>query len=370
MSTDAPLELTDPTEAPTYGDGILSRWCKRSLHDPRDEVFVRLTLQRVAVMSTAMVALWFSLRGTRLDWVFGGAYLALWGWLAPPVILMLHCTMHRPFLRRHGPAGWLDRAHPYVMSFYFGIPTGYAEHHVGMHHVDDNLGDDLSKTVAYRRDSFLHFLVYVGRFLFLIYFELPFYMARKRRGSMGRQALTSEIALLSFMVAMLFVRFRFGLVAFAIPYFASRSMMMVGNWGQHAFINTARENDGISNAITCVNSPYNRRCFNDGYHIGHHLKPNRHWTELPADFQANREKYHREGAIVFQGLDFFIVSVLLWTGQWRVLARRFVRLDGQPRSDEDVIALLKSRVVPIREEEWAASLQLEPVAGAATARLS
>ena len=44
-----------------------------------------------------------------------------------------------------------------------------------------------------------------------------------------------------------------------------------------------------------------------------------------------------------------MVSLLLWTGRWRVLARRFVRLDGQPRSDDEVIALLKARVQPVRE---------------------
>jgi fatty acid desaturase len=353
MSSAAPLVINDPTVVPTYGDGPLSRWCKRSLYDPRDEVFVRLTLQRIAVMSTSMVFLWYALRGTLVDWAFASAYLALWGWLAPPVILMLHCTMHRPFIRR---PRWLDLVHPYVMSFFFGIPTGYAEHHVGMHHVEDNLGGDLSKTVAYRRDSFLHFLVYVGRFLILTYYELPFYLAKKRRGAMGRKALGSEIVFLSIIAATLLLRFRFGLVAFAIPYLAVRALMMVGNWGQHAFINTAHENSGITNAITCINSGYNRRCFNDGYHIGHHLKANRHWAELPQDFLDNRERYVRQGAIVFERLDFFLVSVLLWTGGWRTLAKRFVRLDGKPRSDEEVIAMLKERVLPVREDEWCAAL--------------
>jgi fatty acid desaturase len=354
--TSAPFVITDPTVAPAYGDGALSRWCKGALYDPRDEVFVRLTLKSVAVMATAMIALWFSLRGTRVDWLLAAAYLALWGWRAPPVILMLHCTMHRPFIQRRGVGRWLDRVHPYVMSFFFGIPAGYAQHHVGMHHVDDNLGDDLSKTVGYRRDSFLHFIVYVTRFLFLCYLELPFYMAKKRRAAMGRKAVGTELVFVGVIAGMMALRFRFGLVAFAIPYLATRCMMMVGNWGQHAFINTARENDGIANAITCINSPYNRRCFNDGYHIGHHLKANRHWTELPQDFLDNREAYLRAGALVFQGLDFFLVSVLLWTGQWRVLAKRFVRLDGETRSDEDVIALLKSRVLPIREAEWSEAL--------------
>ena len=154
---------------------------------------------------------------------------------------------------------------------------------------------------------------------------------------------------------------RFAVVALLFPYVAVRFMMMVGNWGQHAFINTARENNGIANSITCINSGYNRRCFNDGYHIGHHLKANRHWAELPQDFLDNRERYAREGALAFEGLDFFFVSVLLWTGQWRTLAKRFVRLDGQPRSDDDVIAMLKARVEPVREEEWIAGLAAAPL---------
>jgi fatty acid desaturase len=173
---------------------------------------------------------------------------------------------------------------------------------------------------------------------------------------MARKAVFGELLHWAVIAGALWLHWRFALVAFVFPYIAVRFMMMVGNWGQHAFINTARENNGIANSITCINSTYNRRCFNDGYHIGHHLKANRHWAELPQDFDDNREMYAREGALVFERLDFFFVSVLLWTGQWRALAKRFVRLDGRSRSDEDVITMLKSRVLPVREAEWSQTL--------------
>jgi fatty acid desaturase len=350
MATAAPFEITDPTEAPTYGDGALSRWCKSALYEARDEVFVRLTLKVMVIMSLAMAGLFAAVHTDAVPGALKlaavGVYLTLWAWYSAPVILMLHCTMHRAFIRR--PKA-LDRAHPFVMSFYFGIPTGYAEHHLGMHHVEDNTPEDLSSTMRYRRDSFLHFLVYFGRFFFLILVELTRYLVKKRRMRMAKRAVIGELSHQALIVATLLLDWRFGLVAFAFPYFAVRFLMMVGNWGQHAFVNTARKNDGLSNSITCINSGYNKRAFNDGYHIGHHLKANRHWTELPKDLADNREMYAREGAIVFEGLDFFLVSCLLWTGQWKVLARRFVRLDGQPRSDEDVIRLLKSRVQPIPE---------------------
>lgn len=350
MASSAPFELTDITEAPTYGDGPLSRWCKGALYDPRDEVFVRLTLKVIAIMLAAMAGLFAVLHSAAVPpWAQLAAvavYITLWAWHSAPVILMLHCTMHRPFIRRPKV---LDRIHPYVMSFLFGIPAGYAEHHVGMHHVEDNTPEDLSSTMRYRRDSFLHFLAYFSRFNVLILFELTRYLLRKRRTRMAKRALIGDLAHQALIVGSLLIDWRFGLVAFAVPYFGVRFLMMVGNWGQHAFLNNERQNNGFTNWITCINSGYNKRAFNDGYHIGHHLKANRHWTEMPKDFLDSRELYIREGAIVFEGIDFFLVSILLWTGQWKALAKRYVRLDGKPRSDDEVIALLKSRVQPIPE---------------------
>lgn len=352
-SAAAPISITDPTRAPTYGDGPISRWCRRSLYEARDEVFVRLSLRMVFVMSLAMGALFAAVRWAPVPfWVPGLAYFALWGWFTPPVILMLHNTMHRPFIRR---PRWLNRAHPFAMSFFFGIPTGYQDHHLGMHHVEDNMPEDLSSTMRYRRDSFLHFLAYFGRFFFLAIIELPLYLYKKRRFAMMRRALLGELAHQAAIAGMLVLDWRFGLFAFALPFVVVRFMMMAGNWGQHAFVNVARRNDGMANAITCINSGYNRRAFNDGYHIGHHLKGTRHWTEMPQELLDNREAYVRADAIVFEKLDFFAVSVLLWTGRWNILARHYVRLDGKPRSDDEVIAMLKSRVHPIQTWPEAAS---------------
>ena len=196
-ATTSPFQINDPVAAPTYGDGPLSRWCKRALYEPRDEVFVRLALKVAVLMSIAMFGLFEFFR-----WALVPVYLALWAWYVPRVILMLHCTMHRPFIRR---PKWLARAYPYVMSFLFGIPTGYTEHHMGMHHVEDNMGEDLSSTLRYRRDSFLHFLAYWARFFFFILPELTLYLSRHRRTAMARRALVGELTHQALMVGLLFV---------------------------------------------------------------------------------------------------------------------------------------------------------------------
>ena len=342
-----PLVLTDPQAPPAYGSGPLSRWCKQHLHDPRDEVFVRLTLRAVPLQLAVMGALWIALRHAPAPaWVPIAAYFALWGWVTPPMILMLHCTMHRPFFKSRT----LAAIHPFLVAFVFGMPTGYRMHHTGMHHVEDNWHDDLSSTLRFRRDSFLHFLRYFVRFFFLIVFELPSYLRHRRRFQAARRAVLVELAQYAFLAFVLALDWRFGLTVGVLPVVACRAMMMVGNWGQHAFINVERRNNGLTNAITCVNSKYNERCFNDGYHIGHHLRANLHWSEMPKDLVANKAKYVEHEAIVFEGLDFFLVSVLLWTKSYRTLARRFVRL-GAPMTDDEVIALLKRRVQPVHQQE-------------------
>lgn len=344
MSDLAPLELTDPAAAPTYGDGPFTRFCQSILHDKRDEVFIRLTLQMVALMGSGMAGLLFLLkRGLVHPLVPIAVYLVIWGYFVSPVILMLHNTMHRPFLKR---LKVLDRAHPYLMTFFFGMPTGYREHHIGMHHAEDNMPTDLSSTIRYQRDSFLHFLAYFARFFLFSLIELPLYLSRHKKKDMARRAVVSELCHMAVIAGGIALDWRFGVTVFLVPYVTCRFMMMVGNWGQHAFINTARKNNGIANSVTCINSGYNRRCFNDGYHISHHLMAARHWADHPAELLKNRAKYAAEGAIVFQGIDFFLVSVLLWAGRYDVLSRRFVRL-GEPKTDAEVEAMLRDRVKPV-----------------------
>jgi fatty acid desaturase len=351
MSEESPLTLTDPAAPPTYGDGAFSRWCHGVLHDKRDEVFIHLTIRMVLLMVAMMAGLYASLRFAPLHGAQQllpvAVYLAVWGYFVSPVILMLHNTMHRPFLKKHK---WFDRAHPFLMSFFFGIPTGYREHHIGMHHAEDNMRQDLSSTLRFQRDSFLHFLVYFSRFFFLASIELPTYLSRHKKKGMAKRAFLGELGQLSVAAGAVALDWRFGLVAFVIPVVMCRFMMMVGNWGQHAFINVARKNNGIANSITCINSGYNARCFNDGYHISHHLMPARHWTEHPAELLKNRAKYAEQGAIVFRGIDFFLVSVLLWAGRYDVLSRRYVRL-GAPMTDAEVEALLRERVKPVARWE-------------------
>ena len=216
-----------------------------------------------------------------------------------------------------------------------------------MHHPENNLENDLSSTMRFQRDSLVDFLRYYGRFITLGAFDLVAYFRRVDRPKLARQVIVGELSWLALCAAGLLVSWQATVVVLVFPLLAVRFLMLAGNWGQHAFVDAAAPENCYRNSITCINSLYNRRAFNDGYHIGHHLSATRHWTDMPRDFLDTRQSYVDEQAIVFEGLDFFMVWLLLMLKRYDALARRFVLIDGRPRDTAAIVALLQQRTARI-----------------------
>ena len=311
----------------------------RFIHDGRDLRFLKLmALLTVTVVPSGVVLF---LPGA-FRWWLGVAHLALVLYFLGPFVLMLHNTSHRTLFRR--PWQWMNHYIPWVLGPFFGESPGtYFADHVGMHHPENNLEGDLSSTLPYVRDSFAEFLRYFLRFFFCVIFEITLYLRRKRRRALMVHALTGEVLLAGAVAGLMLVNARATLIAFVVPLVLTRFLMMAGNWGQHAFVDRAAPENCYRNSITCINTGYNARCFNDGYHIGHHLKPTRHWTEMPQDFWRHRQTYQAEGAIVFSGIDFFGVWLLLMFKRYDRLAGHVVPLDGARPATADIVALLRSR---------------------------
>jgi len=323
-------------------------WASRLVNDPRDTVFIGL-MGQCAALSLLGVGLFFV--GPAVWWVAPIYWGALALGLLDRFTLMLHCTSHRPLFRPEHR--WKNEIIPWVLAPFFGqTPKTYFAHHMGMHHREENLEADLSSTMRFQRDRFSHWLRYYARFLFLCMFDLTRYFGERGRDRLRRDVIVGEGGYALVMAGLLLVNPAATVVVFLVPLLLIRTLMMIGNWGQHAFIAREHPDDPHLASITCINSRYNRRCFNDGYHIGHHVAARTHWTEYPVELEANVAEYARKDAIVFEGIDFFIVWVLLMTGSWRRLARAYVRLPGAPeRTEDEIIALLKERVrpIPVRE---------------------
>jgi fatty acid desaturase/outer membrane lipoprotein-sorting protein len=342
------------------------------LNDRRDRPLVRVILSASVVIPAA---LYLYLPG-RFDWRVALAYWLVWGFLfLDRVTLMLHCTSHRTLFSRR--VHWLNLYVPWILAPFYGqTPTTYFAHHIAMHHVEDNLPEDLSSTMRYRRDRFLDWLHYLGRFLLLNVVLLPAYLYRKGRRGLAWRAVVGELAFWTAGAGLAVLNLEATMVVFLVPVLVIRALMMAGNWGQHAFIDPGDPANPYGNSITCINCRYNRRCFNDGYHIVHHLRPTQHWMELPAEFEARREVYGKHDAVVFDGIDFFTVWLYLMLHRWNALARAFVRLPGAPaRSDDQVVSFLKERLQPIgrthasraRDRRWTAVAVVAVVLASGTA---
>lgn len=339
------VAVSDPTYKPVAGLRSGERVALRFINDQRDVPFlVLMAILTVTVIPTGVALFvhgWFR-------WWLAGVHFALFVHFLGPFVLMLHNTSHRSLFRKSW--GWMNQYIPWVLGPFFGeSPETYFAHHIGMHHPENNLEDDISSTLHYRRDSVRGFLTYFLRFFFVGLVELTGYLARKRRRSLMVRTVVGELLFYAVAAVLFFVNWRATVTVFAVPFVVARFAMMAGNWGQHAFIDELAPANSYRNSITCINSNYNRRCFNDGYHIGHHLKATRHWTELPEEFLRNGDKYASENAIVFAEIDFFGVWLCLMLKRYNWLARRFVHLGEVGRSEEETIALLRSRTQWVRD---------------------
>ncbi|HLK36514.1 MAG TPA: fatty acid desaturase [Polyangiaceae bacterium] len=331
--------LSDPTGRPEGQAGLGEALALRLICDRRDVPFLSLmAVQSITIIPTALVLF---VPGP-FRWWLAAVHLALVVYFFAPFVLMLHNTSHRRLFRR--PWGVLNHYIPWVLGPFFGeSPETYFAHHIGMHHPENNLEDDLSTTMPYVRDSVVGFARYFLKFFLFALPTLATYHLRRGRRALMVRTVVGEFVFFALVGGLLFVNWRATTVVFVAPLFIARFAMMAGNWGQHAFVDRDAPDNCYRNSITCINSSYNRRCFNDGYHIGHHIKSTRHWTEMPEDFLRNVKTYDAEGAIVFRGLDFFGVWLCLMLKRYDWLAGRFVQLGEAHRSREEIIALLRSR---------------------------
>jgi len=328
--------------APGRARGPLDRLLLSLLKEERDLPVLKLWV----LMLTVVVPLGLTMyaMGTPPWWMLGG-HLAIVLYLFAPYILALHVSSHRQVFKPS--VRWLQNIPVWLLGPFMGqSPETYRVHHMGMHHAEGNGLDDLSTTMPYQRDRWTHFAHYFLKFFFFAQVDLARYHADRGRWRMVRQMVIGEASYIVVLVGLMFVNPLVTTFVFLLPFLTARFMMMCGNWAQHAFVDQDDPLNPYKNSIVFIDSAYNRRCFNDGFHIGHHVKPNRHWAEMPEDFQNQLDRYAREGAIVFRGVDYFQVWLMLMLRQHERLARHLVIWPGRDDSIEARVALLKSKLEP------------------------
>ncbi|KAF2009316.1 hypothetical protein BU24DRAFT_468287 [Aaosphaeria arxii CBS 175.79] len=327
-----------------------TRWGRRIVRVDTDVVMLTHLIIYFATSVPSAIYLFYSFR-----WWHGLLHLAMQGYYMGPYTLLMHQHIHmRGVLnKRLGP---VDHTFPYILDPLMGHTwNSYFFHHVKHHHIEGNGPNDLSSTVRYQRDDVWHFLQYVGRFYFLVWFDLPRYFIQRKKPGLAIKAGGCEIANYAFLLFM-FTRINATATTFVflIPLLFMRLALMVGNWGQHAFVDELKPDSDFRSSITLVDVPSNRHCYNDGYHTSHHLNPLRHWRDHPMAFLKQKKQYADEHALVFYNIDYFMLTITLLTKNYMHLARCLVPMGEQTEMTmEERAEMLRSKTKRFTEEDIA-----------------
>ncbi len=260
--------------------------------------------------------------------------------------LMFHCMCHRSLFKKG--YHWLHQYTTWFIAPFFGnTPETYFAHHIIMHHVENNQEDDASSTLKYRRDNPVDFLRYLVRFELIGFIDTFNYLIRKSRRKVYVRFTLGELSFYAFCILMCFVNFKATLMIFIVPTIYARFIMMLGNWTQHCFIDKSDPEGHFCSVYNCINNVYNQNCWNDGYHSIHHFNPGLHYTEIPGSFLKNKANFVKNKTFIFDGIHYLHIFFWLMTKRYDKLAEHIVNIDNTFSSPQEVIALMKERVMKI-----------------------
>ena len=208
------------------------QWARSIARNENDVIMItHLILYFTTSVPSAIILLF-----VRTNYIHGIIHSSMQVWYAGSYTLMMHQHIHqRGILARK--YGWFDHTFPYLLDPLHGHTwNSYYHHHVKHHHIEGNGPDDLSSTIRYQRDNIWHFLHYVGRFFLLVWLDLPLYFLKKRKTKMALSTTIFELSNYAFIYTMARYNLRGTIFVLLIPLLMMRIGLMIGNWGQHAFV--------------------------------------------------------------------------------------------------------------------------------------
>lgn len=245
------LRATLPTSLQRYVLQPYLDWAQGVVRVPTDVVMVTHLIMYFTTIVPSAFFLYY-----RFSWLHGVLHWAMQLWYCGAFTLMKHQHIHMNGVL--ASRYWVfDTLFPYLLDPLLGHTwNSYYYHHIKHHHVEGNGEDDLSSTMFYDRDSVRDFACYVGRFIFLVWLELPLYFWRKRQTKYACQAAFWELGNYA-MIYLLYnyVNARATLFALILPLTVMRCGLMVGNWGQHAFVDPTDPHSDYLSSVTLIDVP-------------------------------------------------------------------------------------------------------------------
>eukprot|EP00808_Paulinella_micropora_P023591 g11405.t1 len=329
----------------------LPNFCKQAilpmLNDERDYVAAEFLVNHTFIVIPLVVYSWYYPSNLWMLIFTVGKLVAL----GTRFFLTLHVTSHRKLFK---DTYWpLNSFAEVVLCPLMGMPSGgYFIHHCMMHHVENNVFPyDITSTMPHQRNTCGALASYIFRYFTHTAIYLPYYAFK--RGQYKLVVYHMLFANSYWLVFYLTWRINpvFATWFFLVSYIITGMALMKGNFAQHMFI---CPDDPFSNyrlAFNCISQRHNTITFNDGYHIIHHANSRLHWSEMMQYFEDNIEKFARNDAFIFQGINNDKVFNYVFTDNYKQLYSHWVQLTPTRRSLEQFEALCRYRLQPIHQSK-------------------
>ena len=197
--------------------------------------------------------------------------------------VIVHNTIHAPIFKKR----WMNKVMQIVLSFTYGHSTSaYVPGHNFSHHKYTQSDKDSIRTSKAR------FKINIFNQLFFFFLmsgdilkgELRFAsVMRKERPDWFRQYLLEMALVIGVKVVLLFVNWKCAVLFVLIPHQYAAWGIVGTNYFQH---DGCDQEHPYNHSRNFKGKLLNYLLFNNGYHGAHHMKPNLHWSLVPA--------YHRE----------------------------------------------------------------------------
>ncbi|MBS1613160.1 MAG: fatty acid desaturase [Bacteroidetes bacterium] len=197
--------------------------------------------------------------------------------------VIVHNTIHAPIFKKR----WMNKVMQIVLSFTYGHSTSaYVPGHNFSHHKYTQSDKDSIRTSKAR------FKINLFNQLFFFFLmsgdilkgELRFAsVMRKERPDWFRQYLLEMALVIGVKVVLLFVNWKCAVLFVLIPHQYAAWGIVGTNYFQH---DGCDQEHPYNHSRNFKGKLLNYLLFNNGYHGAHHMKPNLHWSLVPA--------YHHE----------------------------------------------------------------------------